>query len=142
MRGATWVGDGPLWVILILVLLLADERLRLAGVQLAVALPLNFLIYKGLKQVACRPRPFQRLLLVERAAEIPDEFSFPSGHMAAASVVATVVSSALPSLLVPLVSLSLAIGASRVYLGMHYPSDVLVGALLGVSCGVVSVGVI
>jgi undecaprenyl-diphosphatase len=64
-----------------------------------------------------------------------DEFSFPSGHTAAAFVMVSILGSFYPVLLLPLVILASFIGISRVYLGVHYPSDVLAGAILGIVCG-------
>jgi undecaprenyl-diphosphatase len=72
------------------------------------------------------------------AAE-PDRFSFPSGHAAAAMSVAMGYAMVFPNLAVPLVLLAAAVGASRVYLGVHYPGDVLVGQLLALMVGVAMV---
>ena len=131
MKGATRVGDGPLWVLITLALLLAGDLEGLAGRQLALGLIVNVLLYKLIKTRFGRPRPFQQILVVEQRANVPDEFSFPSGHMAAASVVAITLGSSFPVLLFTLIPLALLIGMSRVYLGMHYPSDVIAGGVLG-----------
>lgn len=60
--------------------------------------------------------------------------SFPSGHAAGAFSLATVLSSKYPRLRIPLYIFATTIGISRVYLGSHYPSDVLVGAFIGYIC--------
>jgi undecaprenyl-diphosphatase len=119
-----------------------DGKAGILGRQLAVALVINVSLYKILKTLFGRPRPFRRILVVERGARVPDEFSFPSGHMAASCVVAFVLGSAFSLLLFPLIPLSLVIGISRVYLGMHYPSDVLAGSALGILSGMLALAIV
>ena len=63
----------------------------------------------------------------------PDRFSFPSGHSMNAFAVAVVYGYYFPSMLVPLMALAALIAASRVFLSLHYPSDVTVGAVVGVT---------
>ena len=142
MRGATRVGDGPLWVLITLVLLGVGGTEGLIGRQLAVGLLLDVILYKMVKTAFGRPRPFQQIDAVQRGARVPDEFSFPSGHMAASCVMAVIIGSAFSALLLPLISLAVLIGTSRVYLGMHYPSDVLAGAVLGISAGYIALTIV
>jgi len=82
-----------------------------------------------------RPRPSNALDCAALVVE-PDRFSFPSGHSAAAMAVAFGYAMAFPSLTAPLVSIAFLVGASRVFLGVHYPGDVLVGQLIAVLTGV------
>jgi hypothetical protein len=70
-----------------------------------------------------------------RAVPAPDKFSFPSGHTMTAFAVWAVLAEGLPLLGPPFLVMAMMIGASRIFLGMHYPTDVLVGALLGSSLG-------
>ncbi len=142
MRLATRVGDGPLWIMMTLLQLAVAGFGDPVGRQLAAGLLMNVILYKILKGSIGRPRPFQQILVVERGARVPDEFSFPSGHMAAACVMVVILGSAVPILMFPLISLALLIGTSRVYLGMHYPSDVLAGAVLGITSGIVAMSLI
>jgi undecaprenyl-diphosphatase len=67
----------------------------------------------------------------EPLVRLPDTHSFPSGHATVAFACATVLALAVPRLAVPLYVLAGLIAFSRVYVGVHYPLDVLAGAVLG-----------
>ena len=68
----------------------------------------------------------------EPLLEAPSTFSFPSGHATVAFASATILALAVPRLRWPLFALAALIAFSRVYVGVHYPGDVLAGAVLGV----------
>lgn len=92
-------------------------------------LVLSHVLVQMVKRTVVRPRPSRGLTGVSLAAE-PDRFAFPSGHSAAAMSVALAYAVAYPSLAAPLLVLAALVGMSRVFLGVHYPGDVLVGQLL------------
>jgi len=100
----------------------------------AVAFALEIFLYTLLKKSIRRPRPYRRLRGVRYLLAPPDEFSFPSGHTAGAFLMALVLSTAFPFLAVPTFAWACLVGFSRVYLGVHYPGDVLAGMVLGLSC--------
>lgn len=88
-------------------------------------------VYARLKSRLRRPRPFRRFASIPAHVDPPDQFSFPSGHTSAAALVAVLLSAQVPALLPLLVLWVAGVGGSRVCLGMHYPSDVVAGALIG-----------
>ncbi|WP_294635781.1 phosphatase PAP2 family protein [uncultured Aquabacterium sp.] len=100
--------------------------LRLAGMS-----GVNLIVYKALKQGTGRPRPFRSCPGIRVCARALDEFSFPSGHTLHAVAFAVMLSTYYPVLTWPLGVFAGLVALSRVVLGLHYPSDVLIGALIG-----------
>lgn len=135
-RTASRLGDGIVWYALMLALplLYGDPGLQVALVMLATS-ALNLATYKFLKRTFVRERPFIRHAGISLAQAPLDRYSFPSGHTLHAVAFTWQACAAFPELGLVLVPLALAIAASRVVLGLHYPTDVLVGALLGVVSG-------
>lgn len=111
--------------------LLASGALRDAAVRALAALVLSHVAVQLVKRTVNRPRPsFSEGWAA--LATVPDRFSFPSGHSTAAMAVAFSYALAFPAFAVPLVGLAMLVGASRVFLGVHYPGDVVIGQLLAI----------
>ena len=127
--------DGWIWIVLAVVLL-CFRRTRRAGVSMCLALLLGLLIGNVfLKNVIGRIRPYDLdssvLLLVERLSD----FAFPSGHTLASFDAATALAVRHRRWGCAALLLAASIALSRLYLFVHYPTDVLAGALLGVALG-------
>jgi undecaprenyl-diphosphatase len=126
---------GLVWILLSALVVVARRRLQVfllvtAGVFLADLLAL------GVKLLTQRSRPYVRDPDPEPLVEAALDLSFPSGHAATAFAGATLLASRIPRFTIPLYLLAAGVGWSRVYVGVHYPLDVLVGALLGTAVGV------
>ncbi|KOR26509.1 phosphatase PAP2 family protein [Clostridium sporogenes] len=123
--GLIWIG--------ISLLLLISKRYRKVGVLCIASLFLSSLIGEVLlKNLVQRGRPFTAVEGINLLIKAPKSFSFPSGHTASSFAVATVVGRKIEKFKLPIYILAIAIAFSRLYLYVHYPSDVLVGALIGV----------
>jgi undecaprenyl-diphosphatase len=140
---ASRLGDGILWYALMLALpfLYPERGLEVALVMLATAAA-GLAIYKFLKRTFVRERPFIRHAGISLAGAPLDRYSFPSGHTLHAAAFTWQAAAAFPETAFVFVPLALAIAASRVVLGLHYPTDVLVGALLGVGSGIVGAALV
>jgi diacylglycerol kinase family enzyme/membrane-associated phospholipid phosphatase len=93
----------------------------------------SLLVNQGVKRVVRRPRPsLRRVPAVRRLAVQPLTTSFPSGHAASAGAFSAGVAAELPEVTPVIASLAAAVAYSRVYVGVHYPADVGVGAAIGV----------
>lgn len=140
MIAATRMGDGWLWYGLGTILLIFGGPQRFAAVSAAGAAGVVGVgVFKLLKLLSQRSRPCQLEPHCWSKVLPPDMFSFPSGHTMSAFSMSLVVSYFYPSLEGPLLFLALSIAVSRIVLGMHFLSDVLAGAVLGVALGCASI---
>lgn len=129
----TRLGNGGFIWILGSILLLAPKKTRKIGVMALAALAGSVLIDNViLKNVVARTRPYEVIGGLTSLIGIQKDFSFPSGHTGSSFAVAVVMFRGLPKKFgVPALILAFLIGFSRLYVGVHYPSDVLGGALIG-----------
>ena len=126
---------GGLWIAL---LIWGGRRGRMAAVMLIIAVALSDQLSSAvLKPLVQRVRPCNALplgevrLLIERSPG----FSFPSSHATNSFAMAMVLAWRWPRLVILFVAFAILVAYSRVYVGVHYPVDVLTGAVLGVGCG-------
>lgn len=129
---ATRAGDGWLWGLVGLFILVFGGDDRLAAVATAGSAALAGIgVFVLLKKISGRKRPCEIEPHCWAKLLPPDRFSFPSGHTITAFAVAISLSQFYPALLPALLFCALSIAASRILLGMHFLSDVVVAALLG-----------
>jgi undecaprenyl-diphosphatase len=129
---ASRLGDGIVWYALILALpLLYGQAAFMPSMTMAITGIMGVLLYKWLKCTFVRERPFITHVTISRAAAPLDRYSFPSGHTLHAVSFTWQAVANFPELAWVLVPLATSIAASRVVLGLHYPSDVLIGAIIG-----------
>ena len=132
MKAASWVGDvGMIWIAAAVIMLIF-KKTRRSGFDLALCLAIAAIICNlAFKNIVQRPRPFLTVSELELIVAPLSSFSFPSGHACSSFASATAIAlgqrkyggwAFLPATL---------IAFSRVYVGVHYPSDVLTGAVLG-----------
>lgn len=137
---ASRLGDGGLWWgSALLLLFFGGDAGRRAVAAAALAIALSIVVFKAVKNLIGRPRPFATWQDLPCLLAPPDRFSFPSGHTMTAFAVYAVYAELIPGSSVIFLPAAILIGLSRVFLGCHYPTDVLVGALLGTGIGL-SVG--
>lgn len=128
----SWLGDGKFWYALMAALPLLYGRAGLdAALRMAAAGLAGVALYKLIKSGTHRSRPYVVNRTINLGATPLDRYSFPSGHTLHAVAFTTVAVSCFPPLAWLLVPFALLVALSRVILGLHYPTDVGVGALIG-----------
>src|ERR1700687_4730675 len=136
MIAATRIGDGWLWYSLGIILLIAGGPNRYAaGCAAGSAAIAGVLVFKALKKISHRQRPCHLEPHCWSRVLPPDRFSFPSGHTITAFSIALVISYFYRGVELPVYFFACSIAISRIVLGMHFLSDVLAGAVLGIGFG-------
>jgi undecaprenyl-diphosphatase len=136
---ASRVGDGWVWygAFVLLPLLSPVTGTHCAVRMVAVGL-LNLIVYKIIKHTVARPRPYRGCSGVMACTRSLDEYSFPSGHTMHAVANSIILGAYFPQCRWVVWGFTLLVAASRVVLGLHYPSDVVAGAAIGMLTAVVS----
>ncbi len=146
MTAVTYLGEGGIFWIAIGVSLLFSKRHRIVGFAVLAALlvhiSINDLI---LKNIICRPRPFdleawKGIFNYPDLVSRPSSFSFPSGHSSSAFACATALTmTKKKSIYIPAFILAALIAFSRIYVHVHYCTDVIAGTLIGIIYGIIAI---
>jgi undecaprenyl-diphosphatase len=113
------------------------NRERHLGLAVLAANAASHLAVQVLKRAVHRARPCDVHGIPLALVDLPDPYSFPSGHAAAATAVATSISLAHPAIAPALLPLAILVARSRVTLRVHHPGDVIAGAIVG-ACGAIA----
>lgn len=144
MKSVTFLGNGGWFWILCAVVLLAVPKTRKTGYAAALSLIFGTVVTNLLlKNIVARPRPFAEIEALIPMITKPKDFSFPSGHTTASFAVALVMLRMLPKKFgIPAVVLAALVAFSRLYLGVHYPTDVLTGFVIALVGSMLSVWIV
>ena len=138
-RVVSRLGDGVFWYAVMLGILYTQGKSGvLPSLHMALAGLTGTIIYKWVKGKTLRPRPYEVRQDIWLTGIPLDRFSFPSGHTLHAVAFCSVALVYYPMLAWLLLPFTLMVGMSRMILGLHYPSDVLAGALIGLLIAAVS----
>jgi undecaprenyl-diphosphatase len=128
----SWLGDGRAWYVLMVILpvVYGDGGLVTSWSMAKIAI-VNLLIYKMVKQLTSRQRPCAVSSTITLGTAPLDQYSFPSGHTMHAVAFSMAATAHHPELTWLLLPFSVLIALSRIVLGLHYPTDVIAGGILG-----------
>ena len=129
----TILGDnGMIWIAVALILFL-NRKYRKIGVFSIVSLIICALAVNViLKPLIHRPRPFSELADITLLIKAPKDYSFPSGHTAASFVMVYIFFRHIKKYFIPVLITGILIAFSRMYLSVHFPSDIIAGIIIGI----------
>lgn len=138
MIGVTTLGDSGLIWILIAVVLLFFKRTRNCGILMLLSMAVCFIAGNlCIKNLVQRPRPFQVDASVSLLIPPPGEYSFPSGHTMHGFTAATIIFLHNRKAGIAALLFAAVIAFSRMYLFVHFPTDILGGLIIGVAAAVI-----
>lgn len=136
-RYVSRTGDGPLYVVVALAIALAYDSSFLP--LFLMTFTFERIAYFALKNHFKRDRPPMAIPGFKSVIIPSDQFSFPSGHTSAAFLMALLLASLYPPILWLVIPWASAIGIARVSLGVHFPTDIFAGAVLGTTSAIIAI---
>ncbi len=121
----------------LVLLVFGNNKVRLIAIEALVILFISQIIVQALKKMLSRERPYVIIEKLNTFGINLSDYSFPSGHTTASFSIATTLALNIPGLTYFVFILATIIGISRIYLGVHYPTDVAAGIILGVGSALV-----
>lgn len=138
MYRATNLGGAVFSSLLVLILILiGSSNVKLIGLEALGALTISQIIVHALKRILSRERPYKIIEQLNTFGINLKDYSFPSGHTTASFSIATTIALNIPKLSIVVFVIAIIVGISRIYLGVHYPTDVTAGILLGIGTALV-----
>ena len=146
----TYFGDSKVGIgyMVIALILIIPKKTRWLGLTVALSIALDFLLVNiTIKNLVARPRPWldaeavfnhESLFGILGAEVEPSEYSFPSGHTAVTFAISIALACRYKWKALPAIIIACIVALSRIYLCVHYPSDVVAGIIVGSTCGVVA----
>lgn len=113
-------------------------KTRPLGIEMLASLSFSQVFVQILKRSFTRERPYNILENIKTFDIVLKDYSFPSGHTTASFSMATILTYYLPQFMIVFMGLAFLVGISRIYLAVHYPSDVIVGIVLGVTSSIIT----
>jgi undecaprenyl-diphosphatase len=136
MIAVTFLTDGGLIWIALAIALVIIKKTRKIGVALIAALIISSIMGEiVLKNIIQRPRPYEDFPNIKLLINESSKFSFPSGHTTVSFAAAFVLNRSNKKFSFLFYGFAVIVGFSRIYLFMHYPTDVMAGIILGLFCG-------
>ncbi len=128
----TLLAEGGILPVVISIVLMCMKKTRKAGIQMAIALVIGLVVVNlTLKPLVARVRPYDAIEGIRLLIDAQSDYSFPSGHTLAAFECAGVISFNYKRLAPYVIIVASLVGFSRLYLFVHYPTDVLTSVVLG-----------
>ncbi|TRM78792.1 PAP2 family protein [Sulfolobus sp. A20-N-F6] len=133
-------GREYIWIPVTAILFIVGGKYRRSSLLLVGGFIIAIILGEISKYAMAQPRPFLELSHVNLLVPKPTDFSYPSGHALIVSVGAVIVLLTLPYYIsIPLLVEALIVSYSRVYVGVHWPLDVLAGWILGIAIGLTAI---